>query len=645
MSRLGKDEDLLLTNNFIDPNVYDISQNNEQQKEYLRKQMEFRKFMEGKVNPFDSINNPSLKPPIRYLQQGGIVTEPTLAVLGEAGPEAVIPLDGNNPFAGSGGGRGDALSSGGGQSGTAGTAGGSGGFSPERFSQDIHTMISIDSRDRDQTLYGKQNNYAIKLRRTFTNVTVVKLKSTEFPNTLQLIRSTPIAQANNQIYWNNEDDVIGGVTGVNAVYREYVASITPGNYDASSFATEIQTQMNAVRRNAPTAIPIANPLHAFTITIDTVTDIVTFSSVTHTTVPQPFKVVGGSSTVLTTHSAHGFTNGTRILVEDAVGFSGIPASDLNKEHIIFSAETNANEYQFIINSVSTNDPALAPVASGGPSVQIGKGIINSLLWSKGGTPAAILGFSAEDTVFSVSHTNTKEKEELIDFPITVNEIQDEGIQARVFVNVSDPSGDHGLQTGERAFITDYTNLYGQDGSTLSTSESTLNNIVVGNINDPAGHIITRFDASSFLIPVEMVFQLSTTTSPVRPSITAGDVFGNISVRELNRAVQLTGENYIMLTSPQLESMETTNRNIPTAFYKLQLSSSPGSVIFNAFVGNPKVFYDTPLTFLDELEWLFKQYDGSLFEFNDADHSFTIEIVETIQKIESIGESSKLGLTT
>ena len=31
--------------------------------------------------------------PIAYLQKGGVVTGPTLAMLGERGPEAVIPLD------------------------------------------------------------------------------------------------------------------------------------------------------------------------------------------------------------------------------------------------------------------------------------------------------------------------------------------------------------------------------------------------------------------------------------------------------------------------------------------------------------------------------------------------------------------------
>ena len=39
-------------------------------------------------------------PEIPQLAKGGIVTEPTIALIGEAGPEAVIPLDGSNNFGG-----------------------------------------------------------------------------------------------------------------------------------------------------------------------------------------------------------------------------------------------------------------------------------------------------------------------------------------------------------------------------------------------------------------------------------------------------------------------------------------------------------------------------------------------------------------
>lgn len=51
----------------------------------------------NKVNPFDDVPN---IPNIPKLAKGGIVTQPTLAVIGEAGPEAVIPLNKANSFGG-----------------------------------------------------------------------------------------------------------------------------------------------------------------------------------------------------------------------------------------------------------------------------------------------------------------------------------------------------------------------------------------------------------------------------------------------------------------------------------------------------------------------------------------------------------------
>ena len=81
------------------------------------------------------------------------------------------------------------------------------------------------------------------------------------------------------------------------------------------------------------------------------------------------------------------------------------------------------------------------------------------------------------------------------------------------------------------------------------------------------------------------------------------------------------------------------------FYVLQLNAPPGSVMFNSFIGNPKRFYEAPLPFLDEVEFRFITHDGELFEFNDQDHSFTLEFVEAIQKIEGVELSSQIGATT
>lgn len=632
MSKLSMDEDLLITNNFIDTNVYDISNDKNKQNEYLRKQIEFRKFMENKTNDFSSLNHPLNNPPIRYLQEGGIVTKPTVAVIGETGPEAVIPLNevkNLNPFSNTNIVN-DSKGSGYGNSGTAGSAGGSSlinnSFS-NRFSQDIHTMISIDSRDRDQTLYGNQNHYKIRLRRTFTNVTVIKLKSTEFPNTLQLIRSTPIAQANNIIIWQNEED--GD--------QEYNASLTPGNYTATTLAREIENQMNSVRRNAPSALPYPNPYHNFSVDIDIVTDIVTISSISQVTVANPFKPLVGNYIEVTYSNADDiFELGDNVIISDSLSFTGIDASFINTTHVITHVDINSFQFKIDDNIEIINNTG---IGYGGTSVKIGKGLNWRILFSREHSFSNILGFPNEDTEFNFIQTNARIKTTLY--------IEEINFHSSILCNVTTTT-DHGLQTGERIFISNYNNLYYDPITELPptlTEEQLLSNAeVVKNINSVAGHIITVVDPNNFLIPVNLSFFLTSESVPPRPDPIPAEN-GIIEVRTLNKGISLSGENYIMLVSPQINSMETTNNNIPEAFYKIQLSSSPGSVIFNSFIGNPKVFYDTPLTYLDELEWFFRQYDGQLFEFNDSDHSFTIEIVETIQKIEGQGESSKIGVTT
>ena len=50
------------------------------------------------LGPF--VNFPSVDEFIPRLAEGGIVTGPTLALIGEAGPEAVVPLDGNHGVGG-----------------------------------------------------------------------------------------------------------------------------------------------------------------------------------------------------------------------------------------------------------------------------------------------------------------------------------------------------------------------------------------------------------------------------------------------------------------------------------------------------------------------------------------------------------------
>ncbi|HEY9701263.1 MAG TPA: hypothetical protein V6C58_02400 [Allocoleopsis sp.] len=75
-----------------------------------------------------------------------------------------------------------------------------------KFKSEKTTIVSIDSRDRDTNLYPSQNNFKAPISATFTNVKKIRLISTEFPNTDQVIKDLPLELQNNLISWQNEED-------------------------------------------------------------------------------------------------------------------------------------------------------------------------------------------------------------------------------------------------------------------------------------------------------------------------------------------------------------------------------------------------------------------------------------------------------
>ena len=669
-----RESDRLYLNKFIDPEVYDISESEEKQREYIKRKKEFRRFMEGRRPNFDQLNHPRSMN-IKYYAQGGIagLSGPEVAVLGEQGPEAVIPLAPNdplntNPIGGIGrggqqggssvGGRAlnassrDNNTSGGGND-PSGASGGGG----DRFVQEFHTYVHIDSRDRDPAIWPTPSHYRVLLKRNFTNVKEIKLKSTEFPNTQQLIRSTPLSQANNRVFWNIEDD--GD--------QLYVATLVPGSYDATSFAKELSSAMSTVLRSNTTLTSLEERQQNFTVSIDTITDIVSFSSVTFNAYSTPFTVTFGSNVVrvISNEIAKNISAGDRIVIEEAVDIGGIPDTDLNGEHIVTEVR-GENEFRFEADSTATS----TVTQSGGTAVQIGKGLRFKLLWSREGTPADILGFEQEDTDFALVQENTRDAD--FETLMKIDESNDDAeieeltkTLVHVFESEADPDStifsvitttiNHGLTSGDRIFIETYDHTYGvydretdlidqgiseEDTGTISKYEALVNN--------PAGHIVTVVDAVTFKIPVEYTDPPLENIINAKNSLTSDYRNSRIIQRSLNKALKLSGENYIYFTALGMESMLTTVpiiNNVTDVFYILQLNAPPGSVMFNSFIGNPKRFYEAALPFLDEMEFRFVTHDGEEFNFNDQDHSFTIEIVEAIQKIEGSELSSQIGATT
>lgn len=110
---------------------------------------------------------------------------------------------------------------------------------------------------------------------------------------------------------------------------------------------------------------------------------------------------------------------------------------------------------------------------------------------------------------------------------------------------------------------------------------------------------------------------------------------------LNRSINLQGENYVFLCCPQLATMMNTG-NVKNIFARITLDQSPGNMVF-AYLSNPKNFDTVPLDKLNELDFSVLNYDGSFYDFNDLDYSFTLEITEVKDITDAFNFSSRRGV--
>ena len=104
---------------------------------------------------------------------------------------------------------------------------------------------------------------------------------------------------------------------------------------------------------------------------------------------------------------------------------------------------------------------------------------------------------------------------------------------------------------------------------------------------------------------------------------------------LFKSIDLSGENYVYFVSEKLGGTTFTNHSgIGNIFAKLQLSASPGAVIFNSFISTPIVF-ETPETNLTYFDMSVLTVDKELYDFNKLDFSFSLRVTELIEPLEQV----------
>ena len=116
-----------------------------------------------------------------------------------------------------------------------------------------YTRVVVDSRVRNKNLFPNPNSYEIPFEDDINDVKTAKLIYMDIPMSLYLINENF-----NTIYFN-----------INSI--SYMATIPPGNYNATELASEMQSQINAVVASASVAT-------TFAVTYNTRLDKFTFSS-------------------------------------------------------------------------------------------------------------------------------------------------------------------------------------------------------------------------------------------------------------------------------------------------------------------------------------------------------------------------------
>ena len=107
----------------------------------------------------------------------------------------------------------------------------------------------------------------------------------------------------------------------------------------------------------------------------------------------------------------------------------------------------------------------------------------------------------------------------------------------------------------------------------------------------------------------------------------------------NNPIILSGDNYVQMLIKQFQVLSDLGK-IKEYFTKILLSDVPGTILFNTFVPAQKIFRNSLK--LSELDIEFYSPDGELYNFNNMEHSFTLELITIDEIPELTNISAKTG---
>jgi hypothetical protein len=160
---------------------------------------------------------------------------------------------------------------------------------------------------------------------------------------------------------------VGGITGsaiadIDTGIPNYTVELTPGNYNATTIATEIQTKMNLIKRRNNTG----SIFHYFTVHVNLDTDVMTFRSyITKQLSGNPLTTTSGSGVVTVSSISHGFKSGDYVLIIGAKTTGGITSSILNGLFVLDVINSDSFTYE-------VNERASETSVGGGTTLKTGE---------------------------------------------------------------------------------------------------------------------------------------------------------------------------------------------------------------------------------------------------------------------------------
>jgi len=147
----------------------------------------------------------------------------------------------------------------------------------------------------------------------------------------------------------------------------------------------------------------------------------------------------------------------------------------------------------------------------------------------------------------------------------------------------------------------------------------------------------RSDTLSYEVYLNLLENnLSRLDNDTMNSLTKYGQGGTLSRKKIENPYNLNPNNYVYLVIPVFDNIELIqNNSLQGAFAKILLPGESNKTLFNTYTSASKIFTNNLYNNLSEIEIAFITNDGFLFDFNGAEHSFSLEITEVIDKFEHI----------